>query len=271
MRTRLAVVAAALLALQSAAYANRATMDVVADRTAATPGGKVTLALTFTIEPGWHLYWINPGETGVPPKVKWRLPPGVTAGPLRFPVPHRIEAGELTAYGYENTLTLLTDLTIPADTTGTLTIAGDARWVVCADACVSETQSIALELPVGPGAASRPEQFKAWQLQQPDRTAVEPIAATLDAEGRRGALEVPAKPGRTAVEFFPPVTPFAVYEQPQFRPGQKVEENGIYRLPFRVLPGAPAEYSAVGLVVWRDAAGKTIAEERPFTFKFPSR
>ena len=60
----------------------------------ARPGATVPVALSFAIAPGWHLYWENPGDSGLPPAIRWNLPPGWTADPLRFPVPERkVDAG----------------------------------------------------------------------------------------------------------------------------------------------------------------------------------
>ena len=41
--------------------------------------------------PGWHGYWLNPGDAGLPMDVKWQLPTGFSAGPLRYPVPTRLD------------------------------------------------------------------------------------------------------------------------------------------------------------------------------------
>ena len=47
-------------------------------------GGKVGVLLE--VEPGWHVYWMNPGDSGAPTTVSLTLPPGFTAGPVRFPL-----------------------------------------------------------------------------------------------------------------------------------------------------------------------------------------
>jgi thiol:disulfide interchange protein DsbD len=58
--------------------------------------------LYFKLEPGWHIYWINPGDAGQPPRVQWTLPKGITAGPMQFPAPRRLPLGSLMDFGYEN-------------------------------------------------------------------------------------------------------------------------------------------------------------------------
>ena len=44
--------------------------------------------LYFKLEPGWHVYWQNAGDSGEPPRIQWTLPAGVTAGPISFPRLH---------------------------------------------------------------------------------------------------------------------------------------------------------------------------------------
>jgi thiol:disulfide interchange protein DsbD len=58
-----------------------------------TPGGTQTIGLVLTIEEHWHVYWINAGDSGEPPAIKWTLPAGFVAGPLHFPPPQRLPLG----------------------------------------------------------------------------------------------------------------------------------------------------------------------------------
>src|SRR3954464_14280131 len=64
----------------------------------APPGGEVELALDMRTNPGWHGYWLNPGVAGLPMDVKWQLPKGFSAGPLRYPVPTRLTVARIMNY-----------------------------------------------------------------------------------------------------------------------------------------------------------------------------
>src|SRR5438270_12740141 len=63
--------------------------DLVTDATAVQPGKAFTVGIRLKIKPGWHVYWINPGDSGAPTTVKWKLPEGFVAGPVQFPVPQK--------------------------------------------------------------------------------------------------------------------------------------------------------------------------------------
>ena len=70
-------------------------------------------ALLLSMDPDWHVYWKNPGDSGLPTTVDWDLPPGFTAGPLQWPVPERFESDGLVTYGYSGKV-LLFDGDTPA-------------------------------------------------------------------------------------------------------------------------------------------------------------
>ena len=66
------------------------------------PGGQEPVGLHFTLEKGWHVYWVNAGDSGEPPSIKWTLPAGITAGAMQFPAPRRLPLGPLMDFGYED-------------------------------------------------------------------------------------------------------------------------------------------------------------------------
>jgi len=75
-------------------------------------GKPLTLGLLLTHQPGWHTYWLNPGDSGLPTQLQWTLPPGVDAGEIAWPVPRRIPIGTLANYGYEGQVLLPVPMTV---------------------------------------------------------------------------------------------------------------------------------------------------------------
>ena len=138
--TRIAIKGTALLAaltlLVSGAMAApvrtpHVEAELVAERTAIEPGRPLTVALRLQMARGWHTYWRNPGDSGLPTKVEWKLPEGYAAGAIQWPAPERLPAGPLTNFGYEGEVLLLTDIRVPANAVGPVTIAARAEWLVC--------------------------------------------------------------------------------------------------------------------------------------------
>jgi DsbC/DsbD-like thiol-disulfide interchange protein/cytochrome c biogenesis protein CcdA len=133
----------------------------------APAGGEVELAIQMIPAPGWHGYWLNPGDAGLPMDVKWQLPKGFTAGPLRYPVPGRLEIAGLMNYVYERDYAVLVRFNVPAGAKGLIPIRAEAHWLACTDKiCVPEQGELSLDLPVGTGTPQR-AQFDQWRRELP--------------------------------------------------------------------------------------------------------
>lgn len=137
------------------AFAPHVTVELVTDRDVAGAGTQ-WLGLRFTLDPGWHIYWLNPGDSGGPPEVQWQLPTGMRVGPLEWPVPQRIDAGGFVNYGYLHTVVLPARLVVSAGVpTSPAVIRASIHWLVCRDLCVSGQGSVELRFPLsGPDRAS---------------------------------------------------------------------------------------------------------------------
>ena len=124
--------------------------ELVADRISVAPGGMAHVALRQKIQPGWHTYWRNPGDSGQPVTLDWTLPPGWSAGPIVWPTPERLKIGPLMDYGYTGDVLLPVALTAPAGAKAgqTMTLKAHAAFLVCKDVCVPEDAMLTLDLPV---------------------------------------------------------------------------------------------------------------------------
>jgi DsbC/DsbD-like thiol-disulfide interchange protein len=136
-----------------------ARLSLISERTALTPGSSEWIGLRFELEPGWHIYWTNPGDSGEPPKVTWRLPNGIQAGDLQFPAPQRIKDHSLIDYGYQDKVVLLSRLTVAASgMSNKADIAADVRYLVCREVCIPGKEHLSVTLPVGENAQISPDE-----------------------------------------------------------------------------------------------------------------
>ncbi len=189
---------------------NNIASTLVAETSAPAPGQAVTLAFSFTPQAGWHGYWLNPGDAGQPMRVEWSLPAGVTAGPLRFPVPHTLTISGLMNYVFEGPHAVLAELRL-ADgiAAGTrLPVRARIDYLACTDTiCVPERAELALELVAGDGAAAPAERarFDGWRAALPRPLGVD---GTFSVEnGRmRIALPMPADVAVPEAYLFPAET-----------------------------------------------------------------
>jgi DsbC/DsbD-like thiol-disulfide interchange protein/cytochrome c biogenesis protein CcdA len=229
----------ALLLVPAIASAQNITPELVAEGPA-PPGGEVELAIHMRPAPGWHGYWLNPGDAGLPMDVQWHLPKGYVAGPLRYPVPTRLEIADLMNYVFEQDYAVLVRLKVPAGATGTAPITADAHWLACTDKiCVPERGQLLINLPVGNGTANRAE-FDAWRQELP-----QPLGSAGHFEKAGDKLRV-AIPLPASIEVDHPYVFPAVDGPIDYDAKQSFSRSGDTLIAELQLKGpAPKEFPAV--------------------------
>ena len=146
---------------------------VYADTSSVGPGKPFWIGVKFTIEPGWHIYWQNPGDSGLATQLKLTLPDGFTAGEVRFPIPQRlVQAGDVVNYGYENEVMLLVQITPPKElaTGRMIKLSGRATWLVCKEDCMPGSADLSLQLPAGDAMeTANADLFSRWTQLLPQK------------------------------------------------------------------------------------------------------
>jgi DsbC/DsbD-like thiol-disulfide interchange protein/cytochrome c biogenesis protein CcdA len=126
------------------------------------PGQPLDVAVRLQPEAGWHTYWRNPGDTGLPTRIDWTLPPGSEAGPIQWPVPERINYQGLINYGYHGETLLLSTLTPPVSlrSGSAFHIEAEVNWLICKDICIPGNGRVALTLAISEDGTATPGR---WQ------------------------------------------------------------------------------------------------------------
>ena len=170
--------------------------------TRAVPGGEVELAILMHTTPGWHGYWLNPGDAGLPMSVEWTLPPGWSVGPMRYPVPVKLLVAGIVNYVYEKDYAVLLRLKVPGGVSGSHPISAKMRWLACTDkVCVPEKGDVSLSVPTG-GMAMPDTRFNEWRRALP-RPLVTPARFELSGDKLRLAIPLPASATIGEPYFFP--------------------------------------------------------------------
>jgi DsbC/DsbD-like thiol-disulfide interchange protein len=180
--------------------------SLVIEQSATTSGSQVNLGIQFVTDSGWHIYWQNPGDSGEPPRIQWQLPAGVTAGELEWPTPMRLTTSAGTDFGYQGTTVLLSSLQVPTTPlSGTITVGGDLRWLVCHDICVP--QSTHLEAPIRIAIATSINDSAHQLLQSAAQHLPTPLPASYRPEAASSLdsfrLTLVSSEPITRAEFFP--------------------------------------------------------------------
>ena len=246
----LALLSAPALAQLPPPHVNAIQPELTAEGPA-TAGGAVELALVMHTRKGWHGYWLNPGDAGLPMQVDWHLPAGASVGALRYPVPGRLIVAELMNYVFEKDYAVLARLAVPAGASGMLPLSATMHWLACTDeVCVPEHGEVRLQLPVGTGTPD--PRFGEWLRALPH-----PIAAASHyaIRGDRIEIEVPLPASVTLSEpyFFPADSGPIDYAAPQSfrRDGDRL----VASLKQRDLPGA----TLAGVLALGDGRGLEIS------------
>jgi thiol:disulfide interchange protein/DsbC/DsbD-like thiol-disulfide interchange protein len=175
------------------------------------PGDTLTGAVVLNMEPGWHTYWRNPGESGGATEIEWQLPDGITAGEIQWPVPEKYDFEGLITYVYHDEAVLLVPLKVGNDVSpGPKTLAAKVSWLECKDLCLPGDGSVSANITIGDKTITSPdaESIQAAKKELPSAaTQLEPRAFwEKDAAGDSRAVIFEWKGEAKNPDFFAYVT-----------------------------------------------------------------
>lgn len=161
-----------------------------------TPGQTISLAWDFSLQPGWHIYWQNAGDSGLPPELRDTTN---TILPLTFPVPEVIALPPVTNYGYHKAVTFTAPYTIPSNLPqGTTTLPFKADFLYCKDVCLPGRATLELPLTVATAAVAN---LGFAPVQRLPEALPSPVQATY--QGLTATLQLPPALAVEGVQFIP--------------------------------------------------------------------
>lgn len=186
---------------------SRAAVSLHASSADPAPGKTTMLAIRFTPEPGWHGYWSNPGDSGLPPKVNWQAPAGVSFGALQHPAPEVLRVVGMTSFVHGGQHVLLAPMQVPASfkAGAPLPVKGEVDFLICSDKlCVPQKATINLNLTVGKGTVDPASRSLFASAKQAIPRTLSTMGA-FTSVGRTVQLSVPAaaKLDPARATFFP--------------------------------------------------------------------
>jgi thiol:disulfide interchange protein DsbD len=155
-------------------------VSLLTDHSAVQPGQSFQAGVLLTLQDGWHVYWKNAGDSGLPTRIKWNLPAGFTAGPLEWPTPRLfLLPGDIRDIGYDGQVMLIAPIRPPEGWRGQAAIGADVQWLACKQLCVPGRQRLQASVEVGDRTIlSQTETFAAWEARMP-----QPVSAGSPARG----------------------------------------------------------------------------------------
>ncbi len=226
------------------------------------PGAQFPVGILFDIERGWHIYWINPGDSGLATRVKFSAPGRFTVGPLLWPTPQEFDQpGGLRGFGYEDSVMLSALVQAPARLEGSAPAAvrADVGWLACAAICVHGRATLEAKLPVGRRfQPANSALFTEWGQRWPAPPGAADLPFTVQtSRGPQSRVTLQLNwrgPPPARIQWFPGADP-AVEVGPQ----SVTTEGNVTRIEFdaRVLAGQqPEGERSPGVVAWTDRDGR---------------
>ena len=182
--------------------ADYATVELISEYDAIVPGQSFDLAVRFDLEEHWHIYWKNPGASGLSTTIDWVLPESIEAGEVQWPAPERIQLGGLMNYGYEEEAVFIVTLQAPEDLKlgSDLAITANLFWLICKETCLPGEAALDLVLPVASKAEPSAEATAFAEARNRQARAAHPWVTTAYLEEE--ALVVVIEGEALAADFY---------------------------------------------------------------------
>jgi DsbC/DsbD-like thiol-disulfide interchange protein len=150
--------------------------------------------------------WVNPGDSGEPPRIEWELPKGFRAGGIQWPYPERLSSPPFADFGYEHRVLLIAAVQPPPALKEGVSqrIVARVHYLVCRDVCIPGQKQLELTLPVNSRAVagSDVELFEATRRRLP-QPAPESWRISAASIGDDFVLNLISRKSAAAPQFFP--------------------------------------------------------------------
>lgn len=210
------------------------------------PGGALRVAVRLDIPDGYHISWVNPGETGLPTTIAWRAPRGVSVGETEWPFPEREETEGIVGHVYRGVVVVFTRFTVDSSAPrGTAVLRAELRWGICGANCVPQRKTIEASLPV---RAQVGEITSQWRTVASSLERLPTPSTGLEVHGvaseERVRLTIAGsaldQPSAGTATFFPQSSGAAVVV-----PVERSAGGVALTLPARALPAQPRRLTGV--------------------------
>jgi thiol:disulfide interchange protein/DsbC/DsbD-like thiol-disulfide interchange protein len=230
-------------------------VELLAATRSVQPGQPLLVGLRLLPDPGWHTYWQNPGDSGLPTSLDWTLPEGVSAGEIAWPYPEAMPFAHLINYGYEGEHLLPVTLDVPDDLVpgSELRLEAWAEWLVCEEICIPGDARLVLTLPVRDQAPvvdpANAALFDWARRRQPEEVD---WPARFNTEGGQLSVQVQAPVNAPEWAFFSALENFVDHAEPAMVTG----DNGQILVAQKLSPFITGDPAALPLVLVDTAAGQ---------------
>lgn len=225
--------------------------------------GKLGAALQTRLAPGWHSYWRNPGESGLPPRLVLKEDArNIEAITMHFPAPKRYDEMGLTTFGYEGEVTYPLDIMVK-DPSKSAQIKASLETMACMDICIPVSLPLEISLEAGdgkPSSFSRVIDFARSKIPSKNKTNLKIDNITLTKEAV--VITAYSKNGFDHADLFVELGDFALTEKPDFSKAGNNAGTAIVTIPIPASIQNETEFTAGALPYSRQSVIATLSNGR---------
>jgi thiol:disulfide interchange protein DsbD len=156
----------------------------LADVKTVKPGDVFDVGIFLQIDPDWHIYWENPGDSGSPTRATITAPPGVAVESMRYPLPEEFtQPGDIKGYGYTDEVMLIARVNVPPDWPRgkPIQLTAQVSWLNCKDVCIPGKAVLELTVETGDqNENANSSLFAKWHPRLPLRVKDRTVPLTVD-------------------------------------------------------------------------------------------
>ncbi len=133
----------------------------------AARGSTFRAGVLFNMAPGWHIYWRNPGDAGMPTRLIW-FAEGASFGKQSWPIPkvNRDEQAKMTTYEYGGQTLITVPVTVePVHKGERLNLKVRVNLLACKQACIPGSITMSRYVAVGKDQEALPREER-WTFQR---------------------------------------------------------------------------------------------------------
>ena len=131
----------------SAQQKSLAEARIVVDSFSSEKDSIISLGVLINLQDDWHIYWRNPGDSGLPTDIELSLPNGITASEIKFPIPKIFASEEIVNYGYGHQVLFLFDVNVPENySSKEINISAKINSLICKEMCKAFDTTVTISL-----------------------------------------------------------------------------------------------------------------------------
>lgn len=153
---------------------------LIADVERVTAGETIRAGILYQMDPGWHIYWQDPGEAAIPTELTLETLQG-EVGVIQWPMPSvfRESNGFITTFGYAGEVLLFGHVRV-SDDRGLLEISAKSDFLACKVECVPGSLELTRTIPLGTSISPSAEHelFERFAARVPEPLTATPLTVT---------------------------------------------------------------------------------------------